>query len=133
MPGTGTSVGVREGFRGRLAIEVGILRELFRHLHHFRALYESEGVEELCSPDGLVINLWDLERLYETLSQLPKRQHQAIELCLVQNYREWEAAEIMGVSRSNPVSMYATSGLQRLVEMIDRGELPPPGWGEEVA
>lgn len=55
---------------------------------------------------------------------LPLRQQQAIELFLVLNLPEDEAALRMGLSRTNPVGMYATSGLTRLLKLMDEGYLP---------
>ena len=105
-------------------LTVKVLRELFRNLQQFRALYESEGIDEVVSPiDGQVYSLFDLEHLYEQLHRLPPRQREAIELCLVQNMKETDAALAMGVSKTNPVAMYATSGLEKLVEFVQSGVL----------
>lgn len=101
-----------------------MLRELFRNLQAFRAVYESEGVDTLIGPDGIEWCLWDLEYLYRQLPSLPPRQHQAIELCLVLNVKESEAAVMMGVSPTNPVAMYATAGLEKLVGFIVAGRFP---------
>jgi hypothetical protein len=114
-------------------IEVGILRELFRHLHAFRAAYEDDGVEELVDPRGTSWNLFDLEYLYrEGLPLLPERMWQAIELFLVRNIKESAVAVTMGISPTNPVAMYATRGLEKLVLLIEDGELPrfrlAPSW-----
>lgn len=104
---------------------VAVLRELFRNLQGFRSLYESDGVDAINDPSGQTWSLWDLEYLYnECLPLLPKRQREAIQLCLVENRREIDAAEIMGVSLTNPVSMYASSGLLNLLTMMDDGVLP---------
>lgn len=54
---------------------------------------------------------------------LPLRQQQAIELFLVLNLPEDEAALAMGLARTNPVGMYATSGLTRLLKLMDTGYL----------
>lgn len=51
---------------------------------------------------------------------LPRRQQQAIELFLIQNVLEEEAAVMMGVSPTNPVGMYATAGLERLLKLLDQ-------------
>ena len=113
------------------------LRALFRALQQFRALYESEGIDEVTGPAGESWSWFDVRYLYEVgLPMVPKRQHQAIELCLIQNYTETEAARIMGLSPTNPVSMYANDGLRRLLKLIAEGALPrlraepPPvvGW-----
>lgn len=102
---------------------VSELRELFRSLVAFRAVYEETGAETITTPEGHEWSLWDLEYLRAQLSRLTLRQQQAITLCLLHNMRERDAALAMGVSETNPVSMYASLGLQRLLDMVDAGEL----------
>lgn len=102
---------------------VSELRELFRNLNAFRAVYEETGFEDITTPEGGVWSIWDLEYLCQQLPRLTPRQQQAITLCLIHNMREKDAARAMGVSVTNPVMMYATLGLQRLLDMIDKGEL----------
>ena len=105
--------------------EVSVLRALFRGLYAFRSTYESDGVEDVVAPDGSEWNLFDLEYLYrEGLPMLKPRQWQAIELCLVRNILEPEAARMMGIKETNPVSMYATDGLVKLIGFIEEGLLP---------
>jgi hypothetical protein len=99
------------------------LRELFRSLVALRATYEETGLEEVVSAAGNVWCLWDLEYLLQATRRLSKPQQRAITLCLVHNMREKDAAVAMGVSVTNPVMMYATLGLQRLLDMIEAGEL----------
>ena len=108
-------------------LDLPTLRELFRHLQAWRSLWESEGTDVLSSR-GQSYCLHDIEYLYSLLPSLPRRQWQAIELCLVQNLKESDAAVAMGISPTNPVSMYAASGLRRVLEWIANGELP--GWDE---
>ncbi len=106
-------------------VSVGVLRQLFRNLQLFRAIYETDGVDEVVSPDGSVYNLFDLEYLYSTgLMMLSVRQRQAIRLCLVANMVERDVAVAMAIKPSNPVSMYANDGLKKLVALIEAGELP---------
>ena len=114
------------------------LRVLFRCLHQFRALHESEGIYEITAPNGVSWSLLDIEYLYSAAMRrptgnkehdrerpcLPLRQQQAIELFLVLNKPEDEAAEIMGLSRTNPIGMYATSGITKLLKLLDEGYLP---------
>jgi hypothetical protein len=98
------------------------LRELFRNLSELRIAYETSGVEEIISPLGNRWSLWDIDYLYKKSQELlTPRQRQAISLCLVHNMRERQAAEIMGVSSTNPVMMYATLGIRRLLDMIEEG------------
>lgn len=104
------------------ALTVGVLRELFRNLQAFHAVFETDGIDIIIGPDGTEWCLWDLEYLYrEGLPMLPPRQRQAIELCLIHNVKESDAAVRMGVSPTNPVAMYATSGLQKLIGLIESG------------
>lgn len=103
---------------------VGRLREIFRNLAQWRALYESEGLDTITDPEGEEVSIFDIEYLYENLDKLPKRQSQSIELYLVRNMREVDAAKAMGVSPTNPVGIYATVGLTKLLDMIADGSLP---------
>lgn len=104
---------------------VSLLRELFRNLLAWRSLYTSDGVDSLTTPDGYTVSLWDLEYLYE-VSQviLPIRQRQAIRLCLLLNLSEQDAADVMRIDQTNPVAMYATSGLEKIIHMQRFNTLP---------
>jgi hypothetical protein len=102
---------------------VSELRELFRNLNAFRAIFADHGMEDIVAPDGSTWSIWDLEYLHDQLYRLRPRQQQAIILCLIHNMRERDAAVAMGVKETNPVMMYATLGLQRLLDMVDAGEL----------
>jgi DNA-directed RNA polymerase specialized sigma24 family protein len=115
-----------------MKLQVGTLREVFRHLEAFRSLHESEGLEVIPGPDGTEWSLWDLEYLLEEAeSLLPPRQYEAIQLCLVQNLKEKDAAIRMGVSDTNPVAKYATFGLEKLIAAIEDGRLPRFRWQPE--
>jgi len=97
-------------------LDVSLLRSLFRNLLAFRALYQDQGIDEITGPGGVVFSLWDLEALYEKVPSLPPRQAQAIEWCLVRGEREEDVAVKMGLRPTNPVAVYATLGLQKLVK-----------------
>ena len=116
--------GVKKGRTPVSILDVRTLRELFRQLQQWRSIYESDGVDTITGPAGEQICLWDIEYLYGELHRLPKRQHESIELYLVQNMRESDAAVAMGVSATNPIGIYATEGLKKLVSLIDSGALP---------
>lgn len=104
---------------------VAVLRELFRNLTAFRSLHEAEGIDTVIAPDGTAWTLWDVIALYEESQRLlPPQQRRAIELCLVENMREEDAALAMGVSKDNPVASYATLGLEKLVNYARAGMLP---------
>ena len=108
------------------------LRSLFRNLHAFRAAYETDGISQITGPDGVVWVLWDLEELYRVAVHtdlLPLRQRQAIEMFLVLNMSEADVAEKMDIKASNPVGMYGTSGLVRLLAEIDKGTVINP-WAD---
>jgi hypothetical protein len=103
--------------------DVGILRELFRNLLAFEALFETEGIDTIRSPEGLEVSLWDLRYLHSHLYDLlPTRMAQAIELVLVQNRLEREACDMMGVSRKTPIGKYATQGLKKLAVQMETRE-----------
>jgi hypothetical protein len=106
-------------------LTVETLREMFRHLQAWHSLYEAEGIDVLTGPDGEEWSLWDIDILYE-MSQhyLSVRQRQAIKLCLYENLSEARAARAMGTDESNPVTMYASSGLETLVHQYRVGMLP---------
>lgn len=107
------------------SLTVEILREMFRHLQAWHSLYEAEGIDVLSGPDGEEWSLWDIDILYE-MSQyyLSVRQRQAIKLCLYDNFSEARAARSMGTDESNPVTMYASSGLETLIHLYRVGMLP---------
>lgn len=103
---------------------VPLLRELFRHYQAWYSLYESHEAPDVLAHGGFEISLWDLEYLISSIETLPHRQQQAIRLCFLANLREEDAAVQMGVSPTNPVSMYANEGLRKILAMIERGDLP---------
>ena len=112
-------------YRNVSPLSVGVLREAFRNLDHFRSVYETDGVDIIVGPGGIEICLWDLEYLYGQLSKvLPRRQSQAIEFFLVRNLKESTVAEMMGISPNNPIGSYATSGLEKLIRLIEEGYFP---------
>lgn len=106
-----------------MALDVPTLRSLFRGLRQFEATYEQHGVDQICL-DGECWTIYDLRYLNEQTRQLPPRQYQAIQMCLVENMREVDAAVAMGVSPTNPVAAYAASGLANLIEWIHEGRFP---------
>ena len=105
-----------------------VLRELFRNLQSWQALFETEGTDSLMGHDGSVYCLADIRHLYESRSFLSPRQAQAIEMFLYRDMRERDVAVLMGVSPVNPVAIYATQGLRRLCRMYETGI--PPGQEE---
>jgi len=100
-----------------------LLRELFRHHQAWHSAYEARDVEDVLVSHGFSISLWDLDYLVSAISCLPTRQRQAIQLCFLDGLREEDAAIAMGVSPTNPVSMYANAGLVKILAMIERGDL----------
>lgn len=105
--------------------EVNRYRELIRNLQSWRSLFEALEVPDvLTDPSGREVALWDIEYFYEQRTRLPEQMRTAIELCLFENVLEREAAKRMGTSESNPVSVYATVGVTKLLRMARDGELP---------
>lgn len=107
--------------------EVATLRQLFRNLQQWRALYEADGIDEVASAGDSTVgySLFDVERVYfDGVPRLSQRQRQAIKLCFVENRPRTEVAVMMGISPTNPVDMYAYDGLERLLDLMEAGELP---------
>lgn len=112
-------------FAARKDPRVGVLRELLRHLQPWLAAYESDGVDVITHDDGGEWSIWDVMYLVEhCVPRLPKRQREAINYCLIQGMREQDVAVLMGISPTNPVASYATSGLKNLLLQIDAGAYP---------
>lgn len=106
-------------------LELATLRVLLRNLQGFRSLYEDYGVDTITGPDGEEYSLWDLEYLVrEGLPLCTKRQQEAVFWCLLMNRKEKDAAVLMGVAETNPVSMYSNKALQRMLDGVESGELP---------
>lgn len=104
-------------------ISVNVLREVFRNLVAWESLYESEGIDVITC-EGESWCLWDVQLLYKaSQTLLPARQREAIQLFLIDNMREKDAAVKMGVSETNPIAMYATTGLKRLIELAESGKI----------
>jgi hypothetical protein len=105
-------------------LDVKSLRKLFRHLGEFHDLVVETGTDTL-TYEGEEWSYYDLEYLFtETQSgRLPVRQAQAIKWFLVAQLREEDVAVKMGLKPTNPIGMYATSGLEKLVLWIETGQL----------
>jgi hypothetical protein len=106
-------------------VRVTVLREVLRHYQDLRSAFEADGVDHVLCPDGSEWSLWDVDYLLEEgLPMLPEREQQSIRLCLIADMREEDVAIYMNIKPTNPVAMYATSGLKRLFRLIDDGWLP---------
>lgn len=105
-------------------LTVGRLRTLFRGLHAWRAAAEDNGIDQI-TYDGHTYDLFDIEFIYDfSQANLSQRQAEAIHYFLVEGMREEDvAANIMGLDPANPIGMYATNGMKRLIEMISKGEV----------
>jgi predicted DNA-binding protein (UPF0251 family) len=101
-----------------------VLRELFRHLQEFEALFHAEGIDALTGPDGTIYSIFDLRRLYDMRREvLSPQRARAIEYFLYLDLREQDAAQAMGLSRETPVAIYATQGLKQLAAAWSEGIL----------
>ena len=101
-------------------------RELIRNLQAWHSMFESLQVGDtlISGVDGAEYSLWDIDYLYDQRHRLPEQMRRAIELCLYENVLEKQAAVLMGVAESNPVAVYATVGLTRLLALAYTGDLP---------
>lgn len=100
-----------------------VLRNLLRNYQAWHSTYESDGIDVL-SYAGFEFSLWDLDYLVSNLHLLPARQAQAIRLCFIEGKREQDAAVLMGIKGTNPVSQYANEGLKKILVLIQDGDLP---------
>jgi hypothetical protein len=101
-------------------LTVELLREVLRNLASWRSINQSDGIDIITCPDGQELHIMDIEFVYRLTQQvLPIRQKQAIRLCLLNGLTEEEAAAIMKIDTQNPVAMYATSGLETVIHMIN--------------
>ena len=109
---------------------VGILRELLRNLQAWEELHRQYGdfdtVSYFDTTTGRshIYHLRDIQYLYSCRTLLTTRQRQAIELCLYEDQREVDVALLMQVSPTNPVAMYATNGIKKIISLAHAGELP---------
>lgn len=100
-------------------------RDMLRNLQLWTSMRESGEIGDVInSADGRKWHLTDIQRFYGFRTMLPPRMRQAVELFLYDNRLEKQSAKIMGVSLTNPVAMYATVGLTRLLGHAHRRELP---------
>lgn len=104
--------------------DVSTLRELLRNLQAWEELHRQSGGPESVSRGGHEYHLGDIQYLYACRAALTPRQRQAIELCLYQDLREVDVALLMQVSPTNPVAMYATNGIRKLISLANEGKLP---------
>jgi hypothetical protein len=108
-----------------------------RNLQLWRSLYEADEVGTVITgPDQREYCLHDIEYIYACrlvqrhdrygrLSYvLSDRQRQAIELFLYDGVSERDCSLMMGIAETNPIGLYATEGLKKIVTMIQEGELP---------
>jgi hypothetical protein len=106
-----------------LALDVGTLRTILKGLECWRATYEDYNVASV-TWEGHEYHILDIEHIYDVSQrELAPRQAQAIKYFLVGNLREVDVAEMMGIAPTNPIGMYATDGLKRLIEMIQDREM----------
>lgn len=103
---------------------VTVHRELIRNLQHWRALYEAdEAPDVLTAGDGVEYCLWDVEKFYAARRSLPERQQMTIQMNLYEDRSEKDCAKEMGIGLNNPVAMYGTVGLTRLLAKAVSGEI----------
>lgn len=106
-----------------MALDVPTLRTILKGLECWRAAREDHGIDSI-SWEGHEYHIMDIEAIYlASQVYLAPRQAQAIQHFLVGNLREVDVATMMGISPTNPIGMYASDGLTKLVEMIQNREL----------
>lgn len=112
-----------------------MFRGLIRNLQAWRSAFESQDAPEVIqepTPPGREWVLWDVERFFGYRGLLPQRMRDALDLFLYRGQFERQVAERMGISGTNPVGVYATVGLTKLLAMARDGRLPGCSFEFEV-
>lgn len=112
-----------------------MFRGLIRNLQSWRSAFEAQEAPESIqepSPPGREWVLWDVERFFDYRILLPERMRDALDLFLYRGQFERQVAERMGISGTNPVGVYATVGLTKLLGMARAGLLPGCSFEFEV-
>lgn len=95
-------------------INIYKMEAILRHYDEFRALYESEGIDEIPIGNGFTVNIHDI---LSGIDELPRRQKMALVLTCLMNMKEVDAAPLMGFKKwTSPVSSYKKLALEKLVE-----------------
>ena len=106
-----------------------LLVRLLRNLQFFYSLYISEGIDTLTGPDGDIYSIFDIMSLFERRNALlSPRQAKAVELVFYQDMTERDAALLMGLQETAPVSSYASQGARTLAATWPGGT-----WAEAAA
>lgn len=104
--------------------DVEAFRRLIRNLQGWRSAFEAQAVEDsIVDHLGRTWVLWDIQRFYDHRAGLPGQMARAIELFLYHNRPERVAAVMMGISPSNPIGVYATVGITRLLGLARASQL----------
>ncbi len=77
----------------------------------------------LVAGDGKEYCLWDVEKFYAARRVLPQRQQLTIEMNLYEDRPERDCARQMGIGLNNPVAIYGTVGLTRLLAFAVKGDI----------
>lgn len=112
----------RDVQQSEVTITVDGLRVVLRGLLAWRDLFDRYGdvLYTVTDPFGVEWELHEVERLYQMSQEvLTRRQAQAVRYFLVDNMREEDVAVAMGIKPSNPIGLYATEGLRRIVELAN--------------
>ena len=101
------------------------LGRVLENLQQFQALFEDEGNDSIIAPDGQVISLFDVRKVYEARLLLPMDDAVAIEVSLYH-----------GANGHNADSPYIIGILRRLCEVARFDYEEPPvsvlGSGNEL-
>jgi DNA-directed RNA polymerase specialized sigma24 family protein len=101
----------------RATAQAKALRQVLRGFPYFRVLHEEHGITDVADRDGVVWNYHDLVLLRHRLGEMVSpRQHQAIELGVVEDLSEDDLADLMGLKVDSSAFMYVTAGLNKVAE-----------------
>ena len=88
------------------------LREALRHFYEFEQLFVQTGQSVIKGPDQIEICFLDLK---DGLNRLSKRKREAIYYNVIQDMRQKDVAEIMGITTVS-VGQYVESGFIQFAE-----------------
>lgn len=92
-----------------------LLEKILNNHHLWREVYQ-ETLDSTLVINGMVLDYHDI---LEGIDRLPPRQREAVVLTCLENYKEADAARIMGFSKwSSQVGMYKRKALKTLCDNV---------------
>lgn len=94
-----------------------VLREIYRNYAQFREYVRNTG-KDILEYNGITISFFDLDK---DIDKLSPRKRQAFLLNIIQDIKQREVAEMMGITTVS-VGQYAAAAIKQLSESYFQGE-----------